>query len=62
MNNLAGTWEAEGKYSQAETLLTKIVMVRRRVLGPEHPRTLSSMDTLGRLFGIKATMRKLSHC
>jgi tetratricopeptide (TPR) repeat protein len=43
MNNLADVYAAEGKYAQAEALLSKNLEVKRRVLGPEHPGTLGAL-------------------
>lgn len=35
-----------GLYARAQSLLTRALEIRRRVLGPSHPQTLSSMDDL----------------
>ena len=43
MNNLADVYAAEGKYAQAEALLSKDLELKRRVLGPEHPGTLGAL-------------------
>jgi hypothetical protein len=43
MNNLANVYAQQGEYGKAETLHTRILEIRRRVLGPEHPDTLMSM-------------------
>ena len=48
MNNLADAYSDEGKYAQAEALYSQILEIRRRVLGPEHPGTLSSMNYLAK--------------
>jgi hypothetical protein len=39
-----------GLYPRGEALLTRAVDSRRRVLGPEHPDTLASMDEMGVVF------------
>jgi tetratricopeptide (TPR) repeat protein len=36
----------QGKYAQAEALDSQALEIKRRVLGPEHPRTLISMNAL----------------
>src|SRR6202142_1009933 len=36
-----------GLHAQAQSLLTRAVDIRRRVLGPENPDTLASMSSLG---------------
>jgi tetratricopeptide (TPR) repeat protein len=40
----------QGKYPEAETLLTQILPVSRRFLGPEHPDTVFAMDTLANVY------------
>ena len=37
------------QYSQAEALFNQVLEDRRRVLGPDHPDTVSVLDSLGRL-------------
>ena len=37
----------EGKYAQAETLLSEALAIDQRVQGPEHPDTLATMMNLG---------------
>jgi hypothetical protein len=39
----------EGKYVQAEELLTQTLEIRRRVLGPEHYQTARAIYYLGSL-------------
>ena len=46
MNNLAIVYDEQGKYPQAEALYSQTLEIRRRVLGPEHPDTLGSMNNL----------------
>ena len=46
MNNLATALYDEGRYVEAEKLLRETLGVRRRVLGPEHPDTLTSNSNL----------------
>jgi tetratricopeptide (TPR) repeat protein len=50
MNNLAVLYRYQGKYEQAEQLNIKVVETRRRVLGVQHPGTLTSMSNLARLY------------
>jgi uncharacterized protein HemY len=49
MNRLGALYSDEGKYTEAETLLSKALEGQRRVLGDHHPETLNSWDGLGRL-------------
>jgi Tetratricopeptide repeat len=46
MHNLASTLRAQGELAEAHKLQEKTLEIRRRVLGPEHPHTLSSMNSL----------------
>ena len=41
MGNLADTYVRQGKYAQAERLFSQTLEISRRVLGPDHPRTLA---------------------
>ncbi|KAK0713243.1 hypothetical protein B0T26DRAFT_716856, partial [Lasiosphaeria miniovina] len=43
MNNLAFTWEDQGRRGDALALMEDCAQARRRVLGEEHPYTLSSL-------------------
>ena len=43
------TYQALGKYDEAEPHLVKALSIRRRVLGDEHPSTLYSFDSMGSL-------------
>jgi serine/threonine protein kinase/Tfp pilus assembly protein PilF len=48
MMTVMGTiYDNLGLYARAESLLTSAVDIRRRVLGPQNPATLTSMDDLG---------------
>jgi hypothetical protein len=51
MNDLAGLYVHEGKYAEAEPLLTKVLEVRRRVLSQEHLNTLLSINNLAVVLG-----------
>jgi tetratricopeptide (TPR) repeat protein len=44
--NLANAFFHQGKYAEAETLFGEVLVVRRRVLGPEHPHTLMTATNL----------------
>jgi Tetratricopeptide repeat len=46
MGTLAGVLANEGRYPEAEKLQRETLEIRRRVLGPEHPDTLASMNLL----------------
>ncbi len=44
--NLAGTLRARGDLDGAQTLQERVLEARTRILGPEHPGTLTSMNNL----------------
>jgi hypothetical protein len=46
MNNLARVLRDRGKYEEAETMYRQILGLRERVLGKEHPNTVTSMNNL----------------
>ena len=46
MNNLAFTWKAQGRVAEAILLMDKCVQLQKQVLGPEHPHTEASLETL----------------
>jgi hypothetical protein len=46
MNNLANTLMSAGHYPDAEQLLRSTLEIKRRVLGPDHPSTLTTMTAL----------------
>ena len=46
MNNLAFTWERQGRDTEALKLMEECVRLRTRVLGIDHPDTTSSFATL----------------
>ncbi|KAN0082027.1 hypothetical protein V8E54_003325 [Elaphomyces granulatus] len=46
MNNLALTYQKQGRWTAAEMLLVQVIEARKTVLGPEHPDTLTSMNNL----------------
>jgi tetratricopeptide (TPR) repeat protein len=53
MYNLAEDYGLQGKYAQAEVLFSQTLEIKRRVLGPEHPATLTSMYNLAEDYGLQ---------
>jgi len=47
MQTMGDVYQNLGLYPQAQSLLARAVEIRRRVLGPERPETLTSMSSLG---------------
>jgi hypothetical protein len=50
MENLASVYAQEGKYVPAEVLLKRTLDTKRRVLGPEHPATISSLSVVAAMY------------
>jgi tetratricopeptide (TPR) repeat protein len=50
MDNVALLYRNQGKYAQAEPLVTKVLGEERHVLGDEHPDTLITMNNLAGLY------------
>ncbi|KAK3351866.1 hypothetical protein B0H65DRAFT_459284 [Neurospora tetraspora] len=46
MANLAFAWKSQGRHEDALALMQDCVEARERVLGPEHPYTLSSLTAV----------------
>ncbi|MCJ1231588.1 hypothetical protein MMC12_008266 [Toensbergia leucococca] len=46
MNNLASSYSDLGRRQEAVELEEKVLKVRKRILGEEHPDTLTSMNNL----------------
>jgi hypothetical protein len=47
MDNLASTWKGQGRDLEALSLMKECVQLRQRILGFNHPHTLSSSTTFG---------------
>jgi len=65
MNNLASTYQDQGRWNEAEKLNVQVMEIRKTMLGPEHPDTLVSMNNLaytwesqGKLHDALALMEK----
>jgi tetratricopeptide (TPR) repeat protein len=41
LNNLAALYHAQGQYAQATPLFQRALAIREKVLGPEHPDTVT---------------------
>ena len=50
MNNLAALYNSQEKYTEAEPLYKKSLMIKRKTLGNEHPEVSELMDKLGKLY------------
>ena len=44
LNNLAGLYDAQGKYGEAEPLYRRALAIREKALGPEHPDVATCLE------------------
>ncbi len=49
LNNLALLYYAQGKYTQAEPLYQRALVIYERALGPEHPNVATGLNNLAEL-------------
>jgi tetratricopeptide (TPR) repeat protein len=50
LNNLAGRYYAQGKFSEAMPLMKKSIDLRLNALGPDHPKVATGLQNLGTLY------------
>lgn len=50
MDNLAATYNDQGKWTKAEEMEVLVMETSKRVLGPEHPDTLMSVNNLASMY------------
>ncbi|KJZ69702.1 hypothetical protein HIM_10908 [Hirsutella minnesotensis 3608] len=60
MANLASTYRHQGRWKEAEELGVRVIEVRKRVLGEEHPETLISMSNLASTYRNQGRMANLA--
>ncbi|HEU5378865.1 MAG TPA: tetratricopeptide repeat protein, partial [Ktedonobacteraceae bacterium] len=60
LNNLAGSYRAQGKYEQAEPLYQRALAIRKQHLGPDHPHTQTVRKNYAKLLrAIEQTTQKM---
>ena len=59
MENLANTYQNQGRWKEAEQLEVQAMNMRTKLLGPNHPDTLKCMQTLTRFRTGKTRQHKL---
>ncbi|MCG9885365.1 MAG: tetratricopeptide repeat protein, partial [Cyanobacteria bacterium] len=50
LNNLAGLYESQGRYGEAEPLYRRSLEIYEQVLGADHPNTAASLNNLAALY------------
>ena len=50
LNNLAGLYEDQGKYAEAEPLYRRALAIQENALGPMHPHLAKSLNNLAGLY------------
>jgi tetratricopeptide (TPR) repeat protein len=50
LSNLAGLYQAQGRYADAEPLLKRALAIQEKALGPDHPDVARSLNNLATLF------------
>ncbi|WP_414590241.1 tetratricopeptide repeat protein, partial [Scytonema sp. PCC 10023] len=50
LNNLAGLYHNQGRYSEAEALYRQALEMRKRLVGEQHPSVVSSLNNLALLY------------
>ena len=56
LNKLASLFDDVGRYSEAEPLYRRALLIRERTLGPEHLNTLNGVNNLGYLLQVKGDL------
>ncbi len=46
MGHVAGVIDGQGQYAEAEAMHRQVLQLKTKVLGPEHPDTLASMNSI----------------
>ncbi len=49
LGNLAGLYQAQGRYAEAEPLFQRSLAIREKALGPEHPHVAQSLENYAAL-------------
>jgi tetratricopeptide (TPR) repeat protein len=55
LNNLAIIYKAQGQYAQAEPFFRRVLAIREKSLGPNHPDVATALRNLAQLY--RATKR-----
>ena len=50
LNNLAGLYQSQGRYEEAEPLYLQALKIRRKLLGEEHPSIATTLNNLAGLY------------
>jgi tetratricopeptide (TPR) repeat protein len=50
LNNLAGLYESQGRYEEAEPLYQRSLAISEKALGPDHPSVATTLNNLAGLY------------
>jgi tetratricopeptide (TPR) repeat protein len=50
LNNLAELYRAQGKYSEAEPLYKRALVIWEKVLGPDHPHIATVLENMAEFY------------
>jgi tetratricopeptide (TPR) repeat protein len=50
MNNLAGLYESQGRYAEAEPLYKRSLVIKENSLGKDHPSVATTLNNLAALY------------
>ncbi len=54
LNNLAGLYDDQGRYAEAEPLYKRSLAIREKALGPDHPDVATALNNLAELYKDRA--------
>ena len=61
MANLASTYKNQRRWNEAEQLEVQVMDIRKKLLGAEHPDTLTSMENLASIYEKEGRKDKADH-
>ena len=62
LNNLAGLYQVQGRYAEAEPLYKRSLAICEKAFGPDHPDVALSLNSLAELYRFKVAMLMPSRC
>ena len=50
LTNLAGVYQAQGNYAEAESLYQQALAIAKKTLGPDHPKVATVLEKMARFY------------